>query len=103
MMNTYLAAGLNLDIAKNAVEAGLYMVWERLSLGQIKIFSTCVNLADEYRFYRRDENGKIVKENDHLLDCLRYLVLRNYDFFKVRPFREYDDPAANVGDSRAGY
>jgi hypothetical protein len=66
--------GLNLIFANNAVEAGLQEVWERLSTGRIKVFRSLVALMTEYRLYRRDEHGKIVKENDHLMDCLRYLV-----------------------------
>ena len=33
----------------------------------------------ELRIYRRDENGKIVKENDHAVDALRYLVMSGLD------------------------
>lgn len=58
-------AGLNLVFANNAVEAGLQEVWERLSTGRIKVFKSLVAFLAEYRIYRRDENGKIVKQNDH--------------------------------------
>jgi len=71
---TYRRLGLNLDLANNAVEAGIYSVWERLSTGRLKVFSTLQNWQAEYRLYRRDENGKIVKKDDHLMDCMRYLV-----------------------------
>ena len=30
---------------------------------------------EEFRLYRRNEKGKIVKVNDHLCDCLRYLIM----------------------------
>ena len=66
---------LNLALADNAVEAGIYAVYSRLSSGRLKIFSTCVNLLEEYRIYRRDEKGKVVKMKDHALDALRYLVM----------------------------
>lgn len=71
----YQRAGLNLVLAENAVEAGLYEVWQRLSTGRLKVFKSCVNTLAEYRIYRRDEHGKIVKKNDHLMDCKRYLVM----------------------------
>lgn len=70
----YVDLGLNLTDADNTVEAGIYAAWERLSGGRIKVFSTLQNWRSEYRLYRRDERGKIVKSNDHLMDCMRYLV-----------------------------
>jgi len=30
---------------------------------------------NEIRLYRRDEKGKIVKENDHLMDGFRYAIM----------------------------
>jgi hypothetical protein len=33
-----------------------------------------VNLKKELALYHRDDTGKVVKKNDHLMDCMRYLV-----------------------------
>lgn len=66
--------GLKLVVANNEVEAGLQDVWERLSTGRLKVFRSLVAWLAEYRIYRRDEHGKIVKQNDHLMDATRYLV-----------------------------
>lgn len=66
---------LLIEPANNAVEAGLLEVYQRLSTGRLKIFSTLQALLGEYRIYRRDEKGRIVKQNDHLMDALRYLVM----------------------------
>ena len=71
----YRELGLKLQPADNAREAGIYEVWQRLSTGRLKIFSSCKNLLSEYRLYRRDERGAVVKDNDHALDALRYLVM----------------------------
>lgn len=30
---------------------------------------------EEYRLYRRDERGRVVKTNDHLMDAFRYAVM----------------------------
>jgi hypothetical protein len=75
LLATYKAQGLKLTPANNAVEAGIYEVWQRLSTGRLKFFRTLTNLQAEYRLYRRDENGKIKKDFDHLMDALRYLVM----------------------------
>jgi len=71
----YKDLGLELHYAKNDVEAGIALVGQRLSARKIKVFKSLVNLQREYMLYRRDKNGKVVKENDHLLDCMRYVVL----------------------------
>lgn len=75
LLQQYQMMGLNLSVANNAVEAGIYSVWTRLTTGRLKVFRTCVNWLGEFRIYRRDENGKIVKENDHLMDSTRYLSM----------------------------
>lgn len=71
----YRDLGLSLTIAQNAVEAGIYQVWERLSTGRLKVFSTLQNWLKEARLYRRDEKGRVVKVDDHLMDGTRYLIL----------------------------
>ena len=104
--------GLKLSIADNAVEAGILDVYDRFSTGRLKIFSTLRNTIGELRIYRRDEKGKIVKERDHLMDCLRYgvrsgLALGAYpprdQWHKIRPGRtahEHDYDASPWGRGR---
>jgi hypothetical protein len=75
LLATYQGQGLKLVPAANAVDAGLYAVWSLLEIGRLKIFSTLQNFKNEYRVYRRDEKGKVVKVNDHLMDAGRYLVM----------------------------
>lgn len=74
LLKLYRAQGLTLTGADNTVEAGIFDVYERLTTGRLKVFSTCTKLLEEYRLYRRDEKGKIVKEMDHIMDAMRYLV-----------------------------
>lgn len=71
----YNELGLNLVDADNAVEAGIMASYRRMVSGRLKVFSTCVNWIREFRIYRRDEDGKVVKENDHAMDAGRYLVM----------------------------
>ncbi len=85
LLQQYQDLGLDIDIAINAREAGIYAVWERLSQGQLKIFNTCINTMNEYRLYRRDEKGNIVKTNDHLMDALRYFVMSGIDRMQTQP------------------
>jgi hypothetical protein len=33
------------------------------------------NWLSEFRIYRRDEKGRIIKQNDHLMDTTRYLIM----------------------------
>lgn len=74
LIDLYRNLGLDLTLADNAVEAGIFEVYQRMTTGRIKIFSTCQGLLEELRLYRRDERGRIVKENDHILDALRYSI-----------------------------
>lgn len=75
LMEMYQELDLKLSKADNAVEAGLYTVWELLSTGRLKIFNTCTGLLQEMRAYHRDEKGRVVKKFDHRCDSLRYAVM----------------------------
>lgn len=70
----YRKEGLLLQPANNAVEAGIFEIWERFTSGRLKIFKSCTGLLRELSLYHRDEKGRIVKTNDHILDSLRYLA-----------------------------
>jgi hypothetical protein len=67
LITMYRQAGLKVSEADNAVEAGIYAVYERLSTSRLKVFTTLQGWRAEYRQYHRDENGKVVKQNDHCL------------------------------------
>lgn len=75
LFRLYQELGLQITKSKNSVEGGIYEVYQRLSTGRLKIFNTCLNFIEEYTSYHRDEKGNVVKENDHLMDCLRYFIL----------------------------
>jgi hypothetical protein len=66
--------GLKLIAANNEVESGLYNAWQMLEVGKVKVFKSLKNFQKEYMIYRRDEEGRIIKQNDHLMDCFRYIV-----------------------------
>lgn len=75
LLDVYRGLGLNLELADNAVSAGITQVWDWLSTGKLKLFSNLSNTLAEFRLYQRDEKGNIVKQNDHLMDALRYAVM----------------------------
>lgn len=85
LRDNYIDLGLNLADADNTREAGIYEVWTRLSTGRLKVFSPLANWLSEYRLYRRDEKGNIVKERDHLMDATRYLIMTGLDYARTEP------------------
>jgi hypothetical protein len=99
----YRTLGLKLHPAENSVEAGIQMVYERLSVGKIKVFKTLGNWRSEHRLYRRHEkNGSVIKEHDHLMDAMRYLIVSGLERAIVKPIPKPTSTPL-VGDSRAGY
>jgi hypothetical protein len=89
LIDEYANLGLLLGPANNAVEAGIFSVWQRLVTGRLKIFKSCVPLLNEIRLYRRDENGKVAdKQDDHLMDALRYLIMSGLDIAATAPYDE---------------
>jgi len=106
LLHSYRQLGLNLKVADNSREAGLFDVYERLSTGRLKVFNTLTNWFTEYRIYRRDKLGRIVKEHDHLMDATRYLVRPSSMMHMiVRPIAREMAFGVNaaVGDPEVGY
>jgi hypothetical protein len=98
----YHNLGLDLSMANNAVESGLWTTFNMLSGGQLKIMSHLTNTLAERRLYRRDEKGHVIKENDHLMDAMRYLVMSGRDVARTKPVI-VGQRARNDGDARVGY
>ena len=70
--------------AENDVDSGINRVGEYLKNNQIIIFSTCKNLiweleryhwAETHESIKGDIKPKPYKKDDHLVDCLRYIVM----------------------------
>lgn len=105
LLAVYQDLGLKLTLADNRLhgdEGGIYRVWEMASTGRLKVFRTLMNWQAEFRLYRRDENGKIVKAFDHLMDCTRYIVQSYRGIAVVVPVaREFISPGG--GDPTVGY
>jgi Terminase RNaseH-like domain len=82
LIDLYARAGLDLTPADNSVEAGIYEVRQRLVSGRLKVFRSLSNWLAEYRLYRRDEKGKVVKEKDHAQDAGRYVLMSGLEIAK---------------------
>lgn len=87
LYNEYSDYGLHPRPAENDVEAGINRVGEAFKAGTIRIFSTCKNLLWELERYHWAEERETVagivkakpyKKDDHLVDCLRYLIMSRY-------------------------
>lgn len=106
LLDEYTDLGLNIDIADNAVEAGIFAVYKRMVSDRLKIFGTCVSFWDEFRMYQRDKNGQIVKDRDHVCDCLRYLVMSGMSR-AVTKFEaldvQYFEEKRNAANATTGY
>jgi phage terminase large subunit-like protein len=87
LIQNYRDLGLNIEPALNAREAGIQAVWEALVSGKLKIFKSCPRFLEEFRLYRRDEKGHVVKENDHLLDGARYGLVSGLARAIVQPVK----------------
>lgn len=99
MLHAYQKLGLNLVPAKKAVDAGLLECWQRLSEGRFKVFSHLENFKEEIRFYRRDEKGKVIKQDDHLMDAWRY-ALMTPGIFQVPNDEDDEDEVFSHADSK---
>jgi len=101
LWSLYDEEGLILHKADKAVEAGLMEMLDRLSTGRLKVFSTLQHWLAEYRLYRRDEKGRVVKENDHLMDATRYMAM-GIHHAETQP-RDNDITPTVAADPTAGY
>ena len=91
--------GLKLQPAENAVETGLFTVWNLLISGRLRVQSHLTNWFREFRRYHRDEKGKIVKAADHLMDATRYVMVSGEPYLSLKPVRagRTYTPASSVG------
>lgn len=100
LLEEYRALMLELYPADNAVEAGIMAVTRRLESGRLKVFSNLRNWFAEFRLYRRVESQTerglhvhIVKENDHLMDATRYLIMTGMRYARFGNDIDFEDPS----------
>lgn len=86
ILNHFQEYGLYFSLGNNNLEYGLSKVNTYIEAGKLKIYKTCFNLIDEMLKYvypevdidNAEENldEKPVKQNDHLMDAMRYMIAR---------------------------
>lgn len=103
LMQDYCDLGLELQAASNVVEAGLFETLTRMTTGRLKVFNTLVGWLKEFRAYQRDEKGRIIKKNDHRMDCTRYLVNSGLEVARTAtPPKPPHDPLMAFGSAAGG-
>lgn len=78
----YEEAGFNMLMERatwpdgsNGVEAGLFEIRDLMLSGRFKVFAGQRDWLDEFLQYHRDENGRLNKTRDDLLDATRYAYM----------------------------
>ena len=90
LFDTYSELGLNISKADNAVETWLWNILSLMQNGQLKVFNTCTGFLKEFRMYRRDEKGRVVKKEDHIMDSFRYMISTGRDLATTNePKKQY--------------
>lgn len=96
-IDLYTARGVKLKLADKAVDAGIQEVLSRLATGRLKVFSTCQKWLEEFRMYSYDENGRIVKSNDHLMDATRFGCMSGLKIATVQHLPRFEVPEIRFG------
>jgi phage terminase large subunit-like protein len=94
LVYVYRRLGLNLFLPDKAVETGISDLWDLMVTGRFKVFASCQAWFDEFRMYRRDARGRVVKSNDHLMDSTRYMARSGIVRMKRKP------PKAGEGENK---
>jgi phage terminase large subunit-like protein len=85
VVTLYRQAGLDVVLPDKAVEAGISEVLSLFTAGRLKVFASCGAFFEEYRLYRRDGKGRIVKNNDHAVDAVRYACFSGIGRMRTKP------------------
>jgi len=74
-MTRTFAHTLNAGRPSLSVDDGIEIMRRELYQGKLKISPSCTDFIDEYQLYSYDENAKIVKKKDDILDSTRYNLI----------------------------
>ena len=62
----------------NNKDSGISLIKDLMLQNKLVISERCNKLFWELDNYQKDERGKFIKKNDHLIDCLRYILAADY-------------------------
>jgi Terminase RNaseH-like domain len=94
LMEMYTKLGLNIQSANNGpgtVEPSILEIYQRMSSGRLKVFRHLLGWFEEFRIYRRDDKGNIVKLKDDLMDATRYLIMSGKEVAEKPPEDELEE------------
>lgn len=84
LADLYRESGIKrLSKADNAREASILKVLQRMQNNKLYIFNTLHKTLRELRMYAR-KDGLIKDGNDHLMDCLRYIIASGLSLAKTK-------------------
>lgn len=88
-LNLYKEAGFkNLYPANNSKEEGILKTLQMMYSGQLKIMSNLVKTRAELSSYLRDDDGIPYKIDDHLMDCMRYIIMSGGQYAVPKNFMD---------------
>ena len=93
------------EVDKNVI-LGIDRVRELIRKRQLFVFDNCKNTIDEFNSYHYDPEKlkeEPVKENDHLMDAIRYAIYNHNakSTAMLRPTTELVRPFPGLGQSKA--
>lgn len=94
--------GLDVELPKKAVEAKIQMMWELLSGGRLRVFSNLGAWFDEFRLYRRDDKGRVVKKDDHYMDASLYAITDGRERMKTKPGQKPGEQPITYDPTKVG-
>jgi hypothetical protein len=93
--------------SKNDKTTGLSLLKDAMLQGKVFISERCHKFFWELDNYRKDDQGRIVKRDDHLIDCARYILgAAYYSLNESMPVVREQDPmfrGARIEDDFPGY
>jgi hypothetical protein len=96
LQRIYQELGLKLEWVQDSEQSGICEVVQRMKSGRLKVFRTLENFFREYRLYRCDEQGQVVKQHDLLMNCLRYLCVYGRDRMRKEPARLEEESRSTI-------
>lgn len=73
-------------------ESGLSLFRDIIHRGLLEVAAECVHFISECENYVKDQNGRIPKKLDHLIDCFRYFLDAAGFEFQKKEFPVSEDP-----------